>query len=76
MIRVLVFFPMKIASRATPEDLAGHGLSTTVQEERTMVVMLKQDWQIVYFINAMGRRTLINVQSFVLTAKHCFYLFL
>jgi len=29
MIKVLVFFPMKIASRATPEGLAGHGLSTT-----------------------------------------------
>jgi len=31
---------------------------------------------ICYFINAMGRRTLINVQSFVLKAKRCFYLFL
>jgi len=29
MIKVLSFFPMKIASRATPEGLAGHGLSTT-----------------------------------------------
>jgi len=30
MIKVLVFFPMKIASQAAPEGLAGHGLSTTV----------------------------------------------
>ena len=28
-----VFFAMKIASRATPEGLAGHGLSTTAVEE-------------------------------------------
>jgi len=36
MIKVLSFFPMKIASPATPEDFAGHmwpvghGVSTTV----------------------------------------------
>jgi len=29
MTKVLSFFPMKIASRVTPEGLAGHGLSTT-----------------------------------------------
>ena len=29
MIEVLSFLSMKIASRATPEGLAGHGLSTT-----------------------------------------------
>jgi len=28
-----------------------------------------------YFINAMGRRTLINAQSFVLKAKRCFTYF-
>jgi len=30
MIKVLSFLPMKIASQATPEDLAGDGLITTV----------------------------------------------
>jgi len=29
MIKVLSLLPIKIASRATPEGLAGHGLSTT-----------------------------------------------
>jgi len=41
MIKVLSFFPMKIASRAAPEGLeghmwpAGHGLSTTVSRVLT-----------------------------------------
>ena len=32
-LKCKVFFPMKIASRATPEGLAGHGLSTTDVKE-------------------------------------------
>jgi len=45
MIKVLVFFPMKIASQAAPEGLAGHGLSTTVVKPVAINVL---DWSCVF----------------------------